>query len=191
MLKILESINHGLDHLSEWTSKIIIWFVFLMTIITVFIVLLRYSFSGQSHLFGIPLPSLIALQESQVYLHAFIFLLMGAYTLKHNGHVRVDIFYQKLPIKMRIWINLLGSLIFLLPMATIIFYFGLFTALKSWSILEQSPEPGGLAFVYIFKSAMPLAGLLLLLQAVSELIRNILVIFYQHIPIEEEISPEL
>lgn len=128
-----------------------------MVCITFLVVVLRYGFNYGD----------IALQESITYLHAFVFMTAGAYTLKHNEHVRVDIFYQNMSEKNKSRVNLYGSLFLLLPFSTFIVWVSFDYVLGSWSLLEKSREAGGLPFVYILKTLIPLMAILLFLQAVS------------------------
>ncbi|NNC68148.1 MAG: TRAP transporter small permease subunit [Gammaproteobacteria bacterium] len=128
-----------------------------MVFITFLVVVLRYGFN-----FG-----RISLQESTTYLHAFIFMLAGAYTLKHNEHVRVDIFYQDMFTQNKAKVDLFGTLFLLLPFAGFIFWVSFDYVLNSWKLLEGSREAGGLPFVYILKTLIPLMAIFLFLQAIS------------------------
>ncbi len=111
-----------------------------------------------------------ALLELQWYLFSVVFLLGAAYTLYHNAHVRVDVFYSRLSSRGRAWINLLGMLVFLIPFSVMMIWVSLPMVLNSWSIGEMSPDPGGLPR-YIIKTTVPLAFVLLLLQGVADAIR--------------------
>ena len=153
MQKICETI----DALNEHIGRLIAWLVLAMVCTTFLVVVLRYGFN-----FG-----RIALQETTTYLHAFVFMLAGAYTLKHNEHVRVDIFYQGMSVKNKARVDLLGTLFLLLPFASFILWVSFNYVLNSWKLLEGSPEAGGLPFVYILKTLIPLMAMLLFLQAIS------------------------
>ena len=146
-----------IDALNERVGKLAAWFVLAMVFITFLVVVLRYGFN-----FG-----RIALQESTTYLHAFIFMLAGAYTLKHNEHVRVDIFYQDMSLRNKSKVDLFGTLFLLLPFAGFILWASFDYVLNSWKLLEGSREAGGLPLVYIIKSLIPLMSVLLFLQAIS------------------------
>ena len=125
--------------------------------ITFLVVVMRYGFN-----FG-----RIALQESITYLHAFVFMIAGAYTLKHNEHVRVDIFYQDMSIQNRAKVDFFGSLFLLLPFAAFIVWISFDYVINSWGLLEKSREAGGLPLVYILKTFIPAMAMLLFLQAIS------------------------
>lgn len=150
---------NGLDKLSLWSGKLVSWFILLMMIFTCLVVLLRY---------GLGIGS-IALQEAVNYCHATAFLLGAAYTLQQDEHVRVDIFYQSFSARGKAWVNACGTIVFLIPFALFLLFTSWQFFLSAWQIREASPEPGGLPFLYLFKGLMPLAMLLLLMQALSVL----------------------
>jgi len=157
----MEKLIHGLENISEWTGRATAWLTLLMVMTTFIVVVLRYAFN----------TGWIALQESITYMHAFVFLLGAAYTLKHEDHVRVDIFYRKLSSRGRALVDLLGVLLLLLPVALFITVASWDYVLDSWGLLEGSPEAGGLPLVYILKTAMLLMTALLLLQGIAMLLR--------------------
>lgn len=162
----LQQLAAGLDRLAEATGRIIAWLTLAMVLVTFGIVVLRYLFHSGS----------IALQESVSYLHAAVFMLGAAYTLRHDGHVRVDIFYQKCGPVTRAWIDLLGTLLLLLPVCGFIFASSLGYVSASWSILEGSREAGGLNGVFLLKTAIPVMALLLMLQGCSIILHSLLII---------------
>lgn len=159
----MKKISTALDKFSEHTGRVFSWFTVLMVLVMVLIVALRYVFQIGS----------IALQESIMYLNALIFTFGAAYTLKENGHVRVDIFYNKLKQQHRAVIDLLGTLIFLLPSAAFIGWVSWDYVSVSWQIKEGSPESSGLAYVYLLKAAIIVLTVLLILQGISEAIKAI------------------
>ena len=114
------------------------------------------------------------MQESVTRMHAAVFMIGAAYTLLHEEHVRVDIFYRSMSEKRRAWIDLIGVVIFLLPLCGYLAYASYDFAAVSWSIRESSREPGGLPypFIPILKSiviAMPVA---VALQGLSLALRS-------------------
>ena len=132
----------------------------------------------------------IALQESIVYMHGFLFMLAAAYTLKHDGHVRVDIFYRPASQRKKAIINIAGILLLLLPVTIFIFAISLEYVIASWLILESSQEAGGLEARFILKSVLLLMPVLVILQGIAELFRNILVLQQQkRLPQAEESAP--
>lgn len=167
---LLRLFSHALailDRFNEIYTKILPWMVILMAAISLSVVILRYGFSENS---------IIVWQESLVYLHSALFMLAIPWTLKVDGHVRVDVFYQSFSASTQAWINCLGAIVLALPLTYFVFIYGLDFALRSWSILEISPEPGGLPIVYVLKSLIPLVAVLLLLQVLAEILRNLLLL---------------
>ena len=126
-----------------------------MMLITCVVVVLRYVFN----------EGWIALQESVMYLHALLLLLGAAYTFKHNGHVRVDIFYTKMPDRKRALVDLLGTLFFLVPFCLFILATAWPYVASSWKVLEGSREAGGLPLVFLLKSLILVMPVLLLGQS--------------------------
>ena len=153
----IEKLCNAIDTFNERVGQFTAWFLLAMVGITFLVVVMRYGFSYGR----------ISLQESIIYLHAFIFMTAGAYTLKHNEHVRVDIFYQGMSPQNKGKVDLFGSVFLLLPFAVFIAWVSLEYVINSWRFLEQSREAGGLPFVYILKTLIPSMAVLLLLQAIS------------------------
>jgi TRAP-type mannitol/chloroaromatic compound transport system permease small subunit len=166
MLEYLQRLARALDGLAELTGRALSWLTLVMVLVTFVVVVLRYAFDAGS----------IALQESVTYLHAAVFMLGAAYTLKHDAHVRVDIFYQRWSPRTRAWIDLLGTLLLLMPVCSFILLASLDYVSVSWSILEGSREAGGLDGVYLLKTAIPLMAVLLLLQGIALAIHSLLVL---------------
>ena len=157
----MDKVANYIDALNEKVGKSIAWAVLATTLITFLVVVLRKGFDWGS----------IAMQESALYFHALLFMAGAAYTLKHNGHVKVDIFYQNFSAKGRAWVNLIGTLVLLLPFSFFILWISADYVLASWSQLEGSREAGGLPLVFILKSFIPLMAVLLILQAIATVLR--------------------
>ena len=153
----MENLCNKIDALNEHIGQFIAWLVLAMVSVTFLVVVLRYGFN-----FG-----RIAIQESITYMHAFVFMLAGAYTLKHNEHVRVDIFYQGMSVRNKARVDFFGTLFLLLPFACFVVWISFNYVSSSWKLLEGSREAGGLPLVYILKTLIPLMAILLLLQAIS------------------------
>jgi len=116
------------------------------------------------------------LQESILYGHAAIFMLAGAWTLGANGHVRVDIFYADAAPRTRALVDLLGTMLLLMPFALALLFLGLPYTARSWAILERSREASGLPAVFLLKTLIPLFALLLALQGIAQALRAALVL---------------
>jgi len=152
-----------LEAINKMTGLAVSWLTVAMVIITFLVVILRYVFDFGS----------IALQESIIYMHACVFLLGAAYTLQKNAHVRVDIFYQKLTIKNRAWIDLFGTLFFLTPTMLFIFIISWQYVSESWGVFESSREAGGLPAVYLLKSLILIMATLMLIQGLANILRSL------------------
>jgi TRAP-type mannitol/chloroaromatic compound transport system permease small subunit len=121
--------------------------------------------------YGLNMGSVL-LQDVVLYLHGGLFLLGSAFALKRGAHVRVDIFYRNFSEKRKALVDLLGNLIFLQPVCWSILLFSWGYVEFSWRIMESSPEPDGLPFVYIQKSLLIVLALFLALQSLSEIIKS-------------------
>jgi TRAP-type mannitol/chloroaromatic compound transport system permease small subunit len=115
------------------------------------------------------------LQESVLYMHGLVFLLGAGYTLKEGGHVRIDVFYQNYSQKTKALVDLFGTVFLLIPVCVFIFIISWDYVSVSWRIMEESSQPGGLPFVYISKTFLLLFSVTLILQGVSEALKNILI----------------
>lgn len=155
-----------LDAIAEVTGTTTAWLTGIMVIIACIVVGLRHLFDIGS----------IALQESVTYMHAAVFMLGAAYTLKNDGHVRVDIVHKKMSPRARAWVEVLGSLLFTLPLMIFIGWGSWEFVQESWRINEGSTDSGGIGGVYLLKSLLPLMALSVSLQAIAELLRSLLVL---------------
>jgi len=162
----LRRLIDGLDRLAEYTGRGLCFFALCMAIGTALIVVLRYGFSIGS----------IAAQESIVYLHGCLFMLGAAYTLKHDAHVRVDVFYRGFNLRQRAWVNAIGGIVFLLPLCGLLLVGSWQFVSESWLVRESSPESDGIAAVYLLKSLIPAMAVLLLLQGIAEILRSTLIL---------------
>jgi TRAP-type mannitol/chloroaromatic compound transport system permease small subunit len=122
----------------------------------------------------------VALQELEWHLFAIIFLLGAAYTFKHDGHVRVDILYRshKFNDRQRAYIDLAGSVVFLIPFCLLIIFSSWPFVANSFSMLEGSPDPGGLPYRFLLKACIPLAFALIMLQGIANALQAFLYLKY-------------
>lgn len=162
----MKQVFEFLQDINEWIGRIIAWLTLFMVAVTFLVVMLRYVFD----------LGWIAMQESVVYMHAMVFMLGAAYTLKHQGHVRVDIFYQRFTVRTRAWIDLLGTLMLLLPVSLFIAWMGWDYVSDSWAVLEGSREAGGLPGVFLLKSLIIAMPVLMLAQGVALILQQVLVL---------------
>lgn len=176
----------ALDQFSEAVGRVLALASIAIMAITFVVVVVRYGLNTGSIELGPLRISSIALQESVMYLHAMLFMLASAYTLKHNAHVRVDVLYRNFSPKAKAWVDLLGTLLLLFPMCGFIFFISLDFVSFSWQIQERSGEADGLPYVYLLKTIIPTMAGLLLFQGIVEILRNIAVITGQAEPNDEQ-----
>lgn len=160
MIRIAELI----DGLNEWVGRTVSWLTLFMVLITFAVVLLRSVFD----------LGWIAMQETVSYMHAVVFLCGTAFTLKHEGHVRVDVLLHKFSNRGRLLVDFLGTLFLLLPVCGFMIWMSWDYVHQSWAVHEVSGETGGLHGLYLLKSIILLMALLLLLQGVAIAIRRLL-----------------
>ncbi len=156
-------VNGAIDKLTKYVGYFSAAVLALLIMLVVYDATVRYLFHSGS----------IALQELEWHLFDVVILLGIAYTLKENSHVRVDIFYDHFTPKTQAVVNLLGTLLFILPFSVLIIYVGVDFVLLSFEQMESSSDPGGLPYRYVVKALMPLAFVLLGLQSLSEIIKAI------------------
>jgi TRAP-type mannitol/chloroaromatic compound transport system permease small subunit len=156
-MEAIKTITRWIDNMNEWVGSGVAW-VTLGLVLVVFVdVVMRYLLN----------KSYVFTQELEWHLFGFIFLIGAGYTLLHDGHVRVDIIYQRLGIKGRAWTNLLGVILFLIPGCIMVITTSWQFAANSFSMMEGSPDPGGIPFRFIIKGCIPVGFTLLLLQGFS------------------------
>jgi len=152
-----------LERVSERFGQLSAWLVLTMTVIIVYDVGMRYIFQQGS----------VALQELEWHLFALIFLLGAAYTLKHDSHVRLEIFYQHYSPRQKAWLEILGSLLLLLPFCVVVITASWPFVANAFIFNEGSPDPGGLPARYLLKAVIPISFILLFIQAIADIARNI------------------
>lgn len=156
-MNILRTICGGIDRINEWIGHLVAW-VTLGLVVVVFVdVVMRYLFN----------KSFVFTQELEWQIFGFIFLIGAGYTLLHDGHVRVDIIYQRLGPRAQAWINLIGAVFFLLPGCIMVIITSWKFTHNAWITMEGSPDPGGIPFRFLIKGCIPLGFSLITLQGVS------------------------
>ncbi len=165
-MQFLKKFVQVIDNCSDKIGYLVGWLTTLMVLIVFYDTIMRYVFNKGN----------IALQELEWHLFAVVFLVGAAYTLKQDGHVRVDIIYMKLSKKTKAWIDFLGTFVFLIPFCIMVILSTKGFIINSWSVREVSPDPGGLGARYILKAMIPLGFSLLIIQGLSEAAKNLLVI---------------
>jgi len=168
LLQQLNKLADAIDSLNEWIGRLTAWLVLALVLLVCYDVTMRYLFQAGS----------VALQELEWHIFALIFLLGAAYTLKHDEHVRVDIFYQAswMTPRRQAMVNLFGCLFLLLPFCVLMIISALPFVEQSFGWAESSPDPGGLPYRWLLKAMIPAGFVLLVLQGIALVIRSLQVI---------------
>jgi len=161
-MKALLTLSRAIDTLNERVGRFVQWLVLATALVSATNAGMRYSFGMASN----------AWLELQWYLFAAIFLLAAGYTLKHNGHVRIDILYGRWSERGRAWLDLFGTLVFLLPFSLLLLWFSWPGFAGAWQHNEMSPDAGGL-LRWPVRLLIPLGFALLSLQGISEIFKRI------------------
>ena len=158
LLKFSSLVDRVNERIGRWAS----WLTLLAVIVCTVNALVRYSVNMSSN----------AWLEMQWYLNSGMFLLVAAYALKINAHVRIDVINGKLSPRTQAWIDIVGGLFFLLPACLIIAWYSWPSLVNSWQIQEMSSDHGGL-IRWPMRLLIPVAFVLLSLQGISEVIKRI------------------
>lgn len=153
------------DRISNCIGRATAWLTLLMVLVSFVVVILRYALD----------TGFIWLQESLTWMHAVVFMLGAAYTLQQEEHVRVDIFYRDMSPRGKAWVNLLGVLLFVLPMCVFLVYQAWDYVASSWAIREISRDTGGLPYpaIPLLKSMLVLMPVTVALQGLSLALRSL------------------
>jgi TRAP-type mannitol/chloroaromatic compound transport system permease small subunit len=161
-MEVLLRISRFIDVCNERVGKAAAWLGLAAVIICTINAIFRYTVNMSSN----------AWLEIQWYLNAAVFLLVAAWALKRNDHVRIDVIISRLSLRAQAWIDILGGLLALLPAAVIIAWYSWPSLVSSYEISEYSSDPGGL-IRWPMRLLVPVAFSLLALQGVSEIIKRI------------------
>jgi TRAP-type mannitol/chloroaromatic compound transport system permease small subunit len=151
------------DGINEWAGKLAAWLCIALVLLMCVLVLARHAFDAGS----------IATQELVLWLHSAVFLLALGYALKHDSHVRVDVLSQKFSSRRKCVVECAGLLLLLLPLCVFIVYSSWDYVAASWAQNEGS-NSGGLPALYLLKTLIPLSAILLGLQGLAQLMKNLL-----------------
>ena len=158
--------SKSINLINKFAGGVCAFLVVLMSVNVFLVVILRY-------LFGI---SFIWMQETYVWMHAYIFMLGAGFTYLNDDHVRIDILYKSSSSIYRATVDLFGNIFLLLPFLYIIWSYSFPFVYKSFQMNEISREAGGLGMLYLLKLAILLFVILLFIQAVSKIINSFLYI---------------
>ncbi|MEE1674628.1 TRAP transporter small permease subunit [Agarivorans aestuarii] len=157
-------LQRAVDGFSKGIAGLTAVLMLLMLVNIFYDVVMRYFFRSSS----------IGMQELEWHLFAAMFLLGIASTLQAEGHVRVDIIYDKLSARKRAWIDSLGVVFFLFPFCGLIAWYGYDFALESYNLGETSGDPGGLPYRWIIKSMIPISAICLAISGLGMLLKNLI-----------------
>ena len=166
MMSLLAALSRRIDAVNEVVGKAVSWLAIVMVLVEFAVVVMRYIFGLGS----------IMMQESVVYMYAVIFMAGAGYTLLRDGHVRIDILYRGANRRRKALVNLVGVVIFLIPVSLLIWIKSFPYVASSWRVLEGSRETSGIPAVFLLKSFILVFAALLLLQGVSLAIRSLLIL---------------
>ncbi|WP_456432549.1 TRAP transporter small permease subunit [Nitratifractor sp.] len=175
MLTKLEKVTDKfIDGVGYLTGILMIWLILNVA----WDVMMRYVFHDSS----------IAMQELEWHTFAVVMLYGTGYALRHNAHVRVDFLYDRLSPRAQAWINILGTIFFLLPVAVLVIYGSWDFVMDSYTSHEISDDPGGLPYRWVIKAQIPLAFAFLILCAFNFILHyvNVLRGVEDPLPIEED-----
>ena len=162
MMKVLLGLSRAIDALNEQIGKLTYWLILAAVLISTGNAIVRYTLNTSSN----------AWLEIQWYLFSFVFLFCAGYTLLHNQHVRIDVITARFSGRTRAWIDILGTLFFLLPMAVAIMWLSWPVFTDAYRSKEISANAGGL-LIWPGRLMLPLGFFLLVLQGFSELIKRV------------------
>jgi TRAP-type mannitol/chloroaromatic compound transport system permease small subunit len=161
-VKSLLALSGLIDRVSERIGHTIYWLVLVAVIVSAANAIVRKAFNWSSN----------SLLEIQWYLFSFVFLFCAGYTLLHNQHVRIDVISGRLSRRAQAWIDIFGTIFFLLPMAIAIMWLSWPVFLDAYRSNEVSTNAGGLT-VWPARLMLPIGFFLLVLQGLSELIKRV------------------
>ncbi|MDH3603142.1 MAG: TRAP transporter small permease subunit [Candidatus Tectomicrobia bacterium] len=176
-MKALQTLSRRIDTLNQWVGRGVAWVTLGLVLVVFTDVVMRYLLN----------TSFVFTQELEWHLFAFIFLIGAGSTLLYDGHVRVDIIYQRLGAKGQAWVNLMGVVLLLIPGCILVLITSWKFVWNAWAILEGSPDPGGIPLRFLVKGCIPAGFALLLLQGISLGIHSVLQI--AGLETAEEVAP--
>jgi TRAP-type mannitol/chloroaromatic compound transport system permease small subunit len=160
---MLRAASRAIDTLNAWVGRSMRGLTLLMVLVTTYDVVMRYVFR----------QSFVFVQELEWHFFAVLFLLTAGYAHLKGDHVRVDIFYARMSARGKAMVDLVCGILFLFPTCFLLVATSVPFVRASWSVLEGSPDPGGLPGRYLLKLAIPVGFILLGLQGLSETVKNL------------------
>jgi len=162
-MKVLQMIRSLLEKITDGVG-VFAMLALLLMMLNIFVdVFMRYALNSSS----------IFAQELEWHFFALMFLFGISYAMRHDSHVRVDVFYERFSVKKKALINALGMIAFVIPIMVVIMVASIDFVGYAIKINEGSPDPGGIPYRFIIKSAIPLSIFFVILQALAEVIKNL------------------
>jgi len=171
-VKFILMLVRWIDGLNDKIGYLVSWLTTLMVLVVCFDVVTRYMLN----------ESMVAVQELEWHIFAVIFLVGAAFTLKEDGHVRVDVFYTRMSPRKKALIDFVGCLFFLIPFSILVIWTSKMFVQMSWMVHEGSPNPGGLPGRYLLKAAIPAGFVLVLLQGIALALRSFCTLIGKPLP---------
>ena len=175
-MRALKRLAAAIDWLNERIGRGAAYLAVALVVVQFIVVVMRYVFGLGS----------VGMQESIVYMHGVLFMAAAAYTLLHNAHVRVDIFYREAAPKKKATIDLIGTVVLLWPICWLIWSTAFPYVELSWAVKEGSRETSGIHAIYLLKSVILVFAALLALQGISTVIHAVAVLRGDEMPSPEE-----
>jgi TRAP-type mannitol/chloroaromatic compound transport system permease small subunit len=160
---MLLTIEKWINRITDVVGAIATMAMFLMLVNVFYDAIMRYFFNTGS----------IAMQEMEWHLFSVVFMFGIAYTLKEDGHVRVDILYDRLTPQIRAIINIVGTLLLLMPLSFLVIEGSIWFVHEAWQVGEISGDPGGLSYRWLIKAVIPISFGFLIISAIGFMIRNV------------------
>lgn len=165
-MAFLESLARLIDRVNETIGVLVSWVALLMVLVQFVVVVMRYVFGIGS----------IFMQESIVYMHGTLFMVAAGYTLLHNGHVRVDIFYGAATPRRKALVDFCGVFVFLLPICVLTWWVAWPYVSAAWAVREGSQEGSGIQAVFLLKTLILVFAALLSMQGLAMAMHSLFVL---------------
>ncbi len=159
----VQTFLHAIDAISTWVGKAVAWLIIILMTVVCVEVFKRYILNA-------PTAWIFDLDNM---LYGTLFMLCGAYTLAQNAHVRGDFLYSSMRPRMQAGLDVVLYVVFFIPGIAALIYSGYIFAAESWHIVEHSTVTAEGPPVYQFKAMIPVAGVLVMLQGIAEIVRSV------------------
>ncbi|MCB1492753.1 MAG: TRAP transporter small permease subunit [Rhodobiaceae bacterium] len=159
----MESVIRVIDAINYRVGRTIMWLTVALAIVQFVVVILRYVFA----------IGFIPMQESIWYMNGILFMTGAGFTLLADGHVRVDVLYREISHRNRAWVDLIGTLVFLVPVCLATLYLSWSYVLNSWRVFEGSTETSGIQGIFLLKTFIWVFAFLVVIQGIANALRAV------------------